>query len=133
MMTPEYAQLRVIMTAARSKDNPQLAKLIDDLRSISRQHKAPVWRTVAERLERSARNWSEVNISRVARYAKTGESLVVPGKLLGSGLINFEVTVAAYSASVQARKKIEAAGGKALTIRELAASNPAGTGIRIMG
>jgi len=121
------------MTAINRKDNPQLAKLIVDLKAMSREHKAPVWRTVAVKLERADRQWSEVNVSKIARFAKEGEMLVVPGKLLGSGIITFGVTVAAFKASAQARKKIEAAGGRAFTIRELASRNPSGAGIRIMG
>jgi large subunit ribosomal protein L18e len=121
------------MTDINRKDNPQLAKLISDLKAMSREQKAPIWRAVAVKLERPDRSWSEVNVSRIARFAKEGELLVVPGKLLGSGIITFGVTVAAFRASAQARKKIEAAGGRAVTIRELASANPSGAGIRIMG
>ncbi len=116
-----------------TKGNPLLVRLIDDLKAISREHDAPVWRDLAERLERSASNWAEVNVSRLARFASEGETVVVPGKLLGSGSISFGVTVAAYAASTQARRKIEAAGGRAMGIRELAAEKPNGKGIRIMG
>jgi len=121
------------MTDVNRKDNPHLVKLIGDLKAMSREHKAPIWRAVALKLERPDRNWSEVNVSRLARFAKEGEMLVVPGKLLGSGIIAFGVTVAAFKASAQARKKIEAAGGRTYSIRELASRNPSGAGIRIMG
>ena len=39
----------------------------------------------------------------------------------------------AFRASAAARKKIEAAGGRALTLLELAVQNPKGSGVRIMG
>jgi ribosomal protein L18E len=41
--------------------------------------------------------------------------------------------VAAFRSSAAARKKIEAAGGRALGLLELAVQNPKGSGIRIMG
>ncbi len=116
-----------------SKVNLNLVKLIQDLKALSREHNAPIWGTVAKKLERPSRNWAEVNVSRVARHAKDGESLVVPGTLLGSGSISIGVTVAAFRASSEARKKIESAGGKVTSIMELAESNPDGSNVRIMG
>jgi len=119
--------------AVHPKGNPNLVKLIEDLKAASREHKAPIWRAVAEKLEGSARNWPEVNVSRIARHAKKGETLVVPGKVLGSGTISFEVTVGAFSLSAEARKKIEGAGGQVMSIMDLVAAIPDGSGIRIMG
>ncbi len=121
------------MTSANRKVNPHLIETITYLKTVSRETEAPVWRTVAEKLERAKKDWSEVNVSRLARFAKEGEMLAVPGKLLGSGTISFGVTVAAYRTSAQAKSKIEAAGGRALTFKELVALNPSGEGIRIMG
>ncbi len=115
------------------KVNPSLVRLIEDLKEMSRTHEVGIWRDIATKLERPGRNWAEVNISRVARFAKQGETIVVPGKLLGSGNITFRVTVAAFTLSAQAKKKIEDAGGKAIYIDELVKVNPKGSGIRIMG
>lgn len=41
--------------------------------------------------------------------------------------------VAAYSVSSGARSKIEAAGGRVMSIRELMDENPKGKGVRILG
>src|SRR3990170_6962203 len=115
-----------------SKTNPPLPRVVRELREVSREAGAPVWRDVADRLERSRRNWSEVNLSRLARYASKGEQVVVPGVLLASGEIRVPVTVAAFRASEAARKKVATAGGKALSLLELAVQNPTGRGVRIM-
>src|SRR5207245_7525188 len=56
-----------------------------------------------------------------------GEQVVVPGVILGTGEISMPVTVAAFRASGAARKKIEAAGGKAVSLLELAGQNPKGS------
>lgn len=119
--------------AKTSKTNPHLLRVVRELREVSREAGAAVWRDVADRLERSRRNWSEVNLSRLSRYASKGEQIVVPGVLLGTGEISTAVTVAAFRASAAARKKIEAAGGKAVSLLELAVQNPKGSGVRIMG
>jgi large subunit ribosomal protein L18e len=116
-----------------AKTNPNLVGLIGKLKEASRVNKAPVWRDIALRLEGPSRNWAEVNISRLDRYAGENETVVVPGKLLGSGEIGKKVTVAAYRFSGQAKEKIVKAGGKDLSIEELMAKNPKGSKIRIMG
>src|SRR5207247_336102 len=80
-----------------------------------RETNAPIWRDVAERLERTRKNWSEVNLSRLSRYAEKGQQIVVPGVVLATGEITTPVTVAAFRTSIAAQKKIEAAGGRAIT------------------
>ena len=115
------------------KTNPSLNRLIGELKALSREHGAPIWRDVAERLERRRQHWSEVNLSRVSRAAREGETVVVPGVLLGSGDLTKPVTIAAYRASAGAKAKVAKAGGKVLGLRELVAANPKGSGVRIVG
>jgi large subunit ribosomal protein L18e len=116
-----------------SKTNPILQELIHDLKKKSWDAKAPLWRDIAKRFEKSSQNWSEVNITHLSRNVKTNETIIIPGKLLGNGDIAFPVTVAAFSASEAARAKISTAGGKIITIRELMTQNPKGKGVRIIG
>ncbi|HEV8595889.1 MAG TPA: 50S ribosomal protein L18e [Thermoplasmata archaeon] len=115
------------------KTNPALSRLIDELKAVSRAQGTVFWRDIAERLSRRRQHWSEVNLSRVSRTAKEGETVVVPGVLLGSGELTKPVTIATYRASAGARAKVERAGGKVLGLRDLAASNPKGSGVRIVG
>lgn len=117
----------------RVKTNPELTAAIDALRSLSREHHAPIWRAVAERLERPRKNWSEVNLSRVARHAAKGAQVVVPGVLLSSGSLPFPVTLAAFRASAAARKKVEEVGGIAMPLLEFARAHRQGTGVQILG
>ena len=119
--------------AKPSKTNPHLQRVVHELREVSREAGVAIWRDVADRLERSRRNWSEVNLSRLSRYASKGEQIVVPGIVLATGEISTPLTIAAFRASSAARRKIEAAGGRSLTLLELAVQNPKGSGIRIMG
>lgn len=121
------------MGSRQQKSNPKLVGLIQHLKDASRANEAPIWRDIALRLEGPARNWAEVNIGKLNRYASEGETVVVPGKLLGAGEIAKKVTVAAYRFSGQAREKVEKAGGKNMSIEELVAANPGGSKVRIMG
>jgi large subunit ribosomal protein L18e len=115
------------------KTNPKIIDLINSLKKLSWDKKAPIWRDIAKRLEKPKSSWSEVNISRIARNTKKNDIIIVPGKVLASGDINIPVTVAALHFSDQARTKINSAGGKDITIMELAQKHPKGTGIKILG
>ncbi|UCD92669.1 MAG: 50S ribosomal protein L18e [Methanobacteriota archaeon] len=115
------------------KSNESLVRLIEELKILSYEKKARIWKDVAKRLSKPSRNWAEVNVSRIARHAKKKETILVPGKLLGAGNIDIPLTVAAFRSSDSAKKKIEKAGGKAITIQELMQANPKGSNIRIMG
>ncbi len=116
-----------------NKTDPGLIELISELKTLSRENEAPIWRDIAKRLEKPSRVWAEVNVSKLSLYIKKGETVIVPGKLLGAGDIEIPVTVATLKASSQARSKITAAGGTVLTIPQLAKTNPKGSGVRIMG
>jgi large subunit ribosomal protein L18e len=114
------------------KTDPNLLALIDDLKAKERETGAAIWRDIAKRLEKPKRNWAELNLSRLDRYAEAGDIVLVPGKVLAAGNITKNVTVAAYSFSEKAESAIKAAGGKTMTIADLMAENPKGSGVRIM-
>jgi large subunit ribosomal protein L18e len=119
--------------AKTSKTNAQLLRVVHELQELSRTEDVAIWRDVADRLERSRKNWSEVNLSRISRYACQGDRIVVPGVLLASGDLTVPITVAAFRSSAGARRKVEAAGGHAVSLLELAAQDPKGSGVRILG
>jgi Ribosomal protein L18E len=114
------------------KTNPHLVALIFDLKAKTRENGAAIWRDIALRLEKPKRNWAEANLSRLEKYAKDGETIVVPGKVLAAGSVSKKLTVAAYSFSEAATAGITAAGGKTMTIKELMETNPKGSNVRIM-
>ncbi len=116
-----------------NKTDPGLVSLIMDLKTWSRENKAPIWRDIAKRLEKPSRVWAEVNISRITYHVKKGETLIIPGKLLGAGDIDYPVTVATFKATDGARTKITEAGGTVITIPELVKKHPKGNGVRIIG
>ena len=121
------------MTTIDKKTNPVLVDLVHDLKKLSWDNEAPIWRDIAKRLEKPTKRRVEVNLSRVERYLGDGEIALVPGKLLAAGNLGKKVTVAAYAFSEGARQKVTAAGGECLTIRELVERNPKGQKVRILG
>jgi large subunit ribosomal protein L18e len=84
-------------------------------------------------LSTSKRSRVAVNVSRLNRYTKEGETVAVPGKVLGSGKANHPMTVAAFSFSDKAQSKILKAKGSCISIRELMEKYPEGANVRVMG
>ncbi len=112
--------------------NIVLRKLIRELRKCANKYKAPIWDYVAELIEKPARKRVVVNVSKIERYAREGEIVVVPGKVLGAGFISKPVTVAAIGFSEKAIEKIVAAGGKVMFIGDLIKEDPRGSRLRVI-
>lgn len=113
--------------------NPNLQKLIRDLKKLSAEKQVKLWRRIAKDLEKPTRIRRKVNLYKVQKYLKDGETAIVPGKLLSLGELTKKAEIAAYQASQQAKEKIAKAGSKFLTIQELMKKNPQGKKIRIIG
>jgi len=113
--------------------NPELIEAISFLKKQSRENNTGIWRDVAERLSKPRRRNIAVNLSRLNRFSKRNETVVVPGKVLGTGEIGHPVTIAAFSFSARAREKIEGARGRCVSFVDLIKKNPKGSNIRILG
>ncbi len=111
--------------------NYQLQELIKVLESKARQ--SPLWKRVVEDLRLPTRQRRTVNVYKIEQYARKGETVLIPGKVLSVGDLHKEVSVAAWNFSAEAKRKIEAAKGKVLTIAELFEKNPDGKKVRILG
>jgi large subunit ribosomal protein L18e len=114
------------------KTNPNLISLIKVLRTEGYKNDAPVWVAISKRLAKPTRHRVEVNLSRINRYTTKGDTVVIPGKVLGAGDLDHPVTVSAFAFSQTARERINAAG-RALTIEELLKENPTGKGVKLLG
>jgi large subunit ribosomal protein L18e len=121
------------MSKKIKKTNPLLINLIKELKKKSYENNAPIWKDIAERLEKPSSKWAEVNLYKINRYIRENEIALVPGKVLSTGELTKKTSIAAYAFSEKAREKIKKAGGKCLTIEELMKINPTGKNVRIMG
>lgn len=113
--------------------NFHVRRLIKLMRKAAHEHNADLWRAVAEEIDVPARRRRSVNISRINRFVKEGETAIVPGKVLGAGVIKHPIHVAALSFSKQAKSKIIKVGGECISIEELIKRNPKGSYVKIIG
>ena len=103
------------------------------MKKRSNEQSVNLWKRIALDLERPTRNRRAVNLSRINRYTKENEVIVVPGKVLGSGNLNHKLTISAYQFSEQAKDKLEKNGSQIVNLLDLSKEKPNGKKIRIIG
>jgi large subunit ribosomal protein L18e len=111
--------------------NYQVQKLLDDLEVKAKE--SNFWRRIVKDLKKPSRQRRTVNIYKINKNARDGETIIVPGKVLSVGELSKKVDVAAMTFSAEARKKIEDAKGTVMSITELLKNNPEGKKVRILG
>ena len=102
------------------------------LERAARSEKAQVWSTASQMLTAPAKNKVEINVGRLSRISQPGEAIFVPGKVLGTGILDKKLVVGAFSFSPSARSKIETSGGSALTIESFLKKFPKGSGVKLV-
>ncbi|MEM5792956.1 MAG: 50S ribosomal protein L18e [Candidatus Aenigmatarchaeota archaeon] len=112
--------------------NPELKKLIEDLRKKSFEINSRFLRDIAEKLNKPRRKRIEVNLSHIDRYTEKGDTIIVPGVVMGFGELTKSITISAWRFTGPAKEKIEKSKGKAITIQELVKENPKGTKVKII-
>jgi large subunit ribosomal protein L18e len=112
--------------------NPILKGAAVMLERKGRKEKAAIWKEASEKLLDTSSHRVEVNLGHLSRTIAKATAVFVPGKVLGTGLLNRKLVVGAYSFSSSARKKIEEAGGQALEIQEFLKKYPKGSDVLLV-
>lgn len=119
------------MVARTGPTNYELQMLLAQLELPARGCR--FWKRIAEELHKPSRQRRVVNVYKINKYARPGETVIVPGKVLSVGELHKKVDVAAVNFSSGAKEKIIQAKGRALSIQELLQENPLGKKVRILG
>ena len=121
------------MVKTTGSANPLLRGLIEELKKKSLDQKVNIWKAIASNLERPTRKRRIVNLSKINRYTKENETIIIPGKVLGSGTLDHKLTISAYQFSDSAKEKLAKVGAKIIPLPELIKESPKGKSIRILG
>ena len=121
------------MSKRTGATNPLLRDLIGELKKRSSEQSVNLWKRIALDLERPTRQRRVVNLSKINRHTKENEIIIVPGKVLGTGMLNHKLTISAYQFSEQAKNKLEKSGAQIVPLLELSKEKPNGKKIRIIG
>ena len=113
--------------------NQVTIQLARELKKASSANEAPIWAKLAQYAMKPSIAKRIININRISQLTKEGDTIVFPGKVLGTGIISHKVTIFAFSISNTAAEKIIKAGGKVISHKEVIEQNPTGTGVVLLG
>ncbi|MGY4884288.1 MAG: 50S ribosomal protein L18e [Nanobdellota archaeon] len=97
---------------------------------VGKKHES--WLPVVAVLSGPRRNKVEINLEQINKEAKTGETLIIPGKVLSQGEIDKKIKVVAFGFSEKAKEKLLSSKCEVSSILEEIKSNPSGKGIRVI-
>lgn len=100
-MTKKLTKAR-IERKARFKTNPEMVELI---REVKKQ-KSSFWMAVANQLSMPKTRLVEINLERLNKLTKAKDIVLVPGKVLGKGTLDHELTLACFKITAEARQRI---------------------------
>jgi len=116
---------RKIKQRATRKDNPELKELVSALRK-----KGAFWQKVATIIVKPKRQSVKVNLTKIDKETKEGETVVVPGKVLGSGMLSKKINLGAVSFSENALEKMKSA--KIMELIKVADAHKDGKGVKVL-
>jgi large subunit ribosomal protein L18e len=106
--------------------NKVLFDTINDLRKLSAKTEINAWKAVAAKLAGPASQRSNLNLSKIEKDAKSGETIIIAGKVLGDGIFTKKLTIVAVGASESAKEKITKAGSTFVELKEYISKSPKG-------
>ena len=115
-----------------TSSNPVLRKTAVMLERAAKEQKAAIWGDASRLLSRPGLTKVTVNTGRISRIAEEGGAVFVPGKVLGTGMVDKKVVVGAFSFSESAKSKISAAGGSAISVEQFLKKYPKGSGVKLV-
>lgn len=112
--------------------NPELLETVRFLKVKARQDKSRIWEVAAEQLSRPRGRRAVLDLNHISRASSANSVVLVLGKVLGDGMLKHPVVVGAFHFSQTAKAKIEEAGGKCVTIKDLVSEYPKGSKVQIL-
>lgn len=107
-------------------------KNIEIVETILKTKKNKFWKEIAEILSGPRRKMSCVNLDRINKESKAGETIVVPGKVLSQGELDKKIKVVAFGFSENAKGKIAKSKSEISTFIDEVKKNPEAKGIKVI-
>lgn len=109
---------RKIEKRVNYKTNEHKVELIRELK----KQKSKFWITIAKYLANSKRKQVEVNLEKLNQLTKSKDIIIVPGKVLGKGNLEHEITLACFKLTDSAKEKM--GKSKIVEIKDLLKEKP---------
>jgi len=111
---------------AKKKLNPEIVETI----FLAKKNKN--WLKIADILSRPRRKKSILNLDQIDNQTKEGDTIVVPGKVLGEGNVTKKLRIVALQFSEEARKKLKDKKCEVVTIKQEIEKNKDAKGVKII-
>ncbi len=108
------------------KRNPELIK------TIIKAKKKEKWMPIAELLSGPTRKRINVNLDKIEKESKEGDTIVVPGKVLSKGNITKKLKIVALSFSKASEEKLKKSNCEIVSVEEEIEKNPEAKGVKII-
>jgi large subunit ribosomal protein L18e len=113
--------------------NQVVIRMAKELKKASSKNDAPIWARLAEYALKPSAARRHINVNRIGQLTKDTDTVVFPGKVLGTGDIDHKITLCSFSISNSAAAKILEKGGKVVSFSDLIAKHPTGKGVVLLG
>ena len=90
------------------------------------------WNDIAKIISSSRRKYSYINLKEIEEKTSAGDTVVIPGKVLGKGNVSKKIRICALWFSESAREKLKENKGEIVTILEEIKKNPKAEGVKIL-
>ena len=110
----------------KKKLNPELAETI----FLAQKNKG--WLEVARRISAPTRTHVSINLDEIEADTETGDTVVIPGKVLSRGNLSKKVRVVSLAISEAAKEKLKESKSEYATIKEEIKKNPKAQGVKIL-
>ena len=113
--------------------NQVVIRMAKDLKKASAKNDAPIWAKLAEYALKPSIARRDINLNRIAQLTKENDTVVFPGKVLGTGNVPHKITLCSFSISNSAASKIKESGGQIVRFSEVIEKFPSGKGVNLLG
>ena len=115
-----------IKSRIRKKTNPELRETI----ALALKNKE--WKNLAKQLSSSTKAQSKINLDEIEKQAETGDTILIPGKVLSKGDLTKKLALRALQISEKAKAKLQTSQSEFQTIKHEIEKNPKMEGIKIV-
>ena len=111
---------------SKRKTNPEVVETL----KIALKNKN--WLPIAKLIASSRRKYAKVDLSEIEKQTTTGDTVLIVGKVLGSGNVSKKVRVCAFGFSKSAFDKLKKNKSEPVSISEEISKNPKAEGLKIL-
>ena len=111
---------------SKRKTNPEV------IETLKLALKNKNWLPVAKLIAASRRKYAKVDLSEIEKQTTAGDTVLIVGKVLGSGNVSKKIRVCAFSFSKSAHDKLKKNKSESVSISEEINKNPKAEGLKIL-